>query len=141
MTTYYDKPKRDFDAYDAPLASLESRLVALMIDSFILAAVAGAGLIGTRHGAGGAFGLIVGVAYQWFFLTQNNGQTIGKMLMGIRVVKANGQPLQATDAILRYAGSYLNSFILMLGWLWASWDDNRQGWHDKLAGTIVVRAK
>lgn len=140
MTTYTEKPKRD-SYIDAPLASIESRLGALIIDSIILGAVAGAGFLGTRHGAGAGLGFFIGIAYQWFFLTQNNGQTLGKMLMGIRVIKRNGAPLQATDAILRYLGYYLNSAILMLGWLWASWDEDRQGWHDKLAGTIVVKAR
>ncbi len=139
MTTYYEKPKRD--AIDAPLASIESRFVALIIDSMFLGAVAGAGWFGSRSGAGAGLGFFVGLAYQWFFLTQNHGQTIGKMLMGIRVVKLNGEPLQATDAILRYLGTYLNSAVLMLGWLWATWDEDRQGWHDKIAHTIVVKAR
>ena len=140
MMTTYEKPKRDV-YLDAPLASVESRFLALIIDSMILGAVAGAGFIGTRHGAGAGAGLLIGIAYQWFFLTQNHGQTIGKLMLGIRVVKTNGEPLSAMDAILRYLGYYLNSAILMLGWLWATWDDDRQGWHDKLAGTVVVKAK
>ena len=138
MTTYYEKPKR---AVDAPLAGIETRFLALIIDSMILGAVAGAGWFGTRSGAGAGLGFFVGLAYQWFFLTQNGGQTIGKMLMGIRVVKLSGEPLQAGDAILRYLGTYLNSAVFMLGWLWATWDENRQGWHDKLANTIVVKAR
>lgn len=140
MTTYAEKPKRHA-TFDMPLASIESRFMALIIDSMILGAVAGAGFLGARNGAGGGLGLIVGLAYQWFFMTQNGGQTIGKMLMGIRVVKANGEPLRASDAILRYLGYYLNSAIMMIGWLWATWDDDRQGFHDKLAGTLVVKAK
>src|SRR5690606_12022534 len=101
MTTYYDKPKRDAAYVDAPLASIESRFMALIIDSMILGAVAGAGFLGTRHGAGAGLGFFIGIAYQWFFLTQNRGQTIGKLVMGIRVVKASGAPLHASDAILR----------------------------------------
>jgi uncharacterized RDD family membrane protein YckC len=139
MTTYYEKTKRATDV-DAPLASIESRFIALIIDSMVLGAVTSAGWLGTRSGAGAGLGFFVGLAYQWFFLTQNHGQTIGKMLMGIRVVKLSGEPLQATDAILRYLGTYLNSAIFMLGWLWAAWDENRQGWHDKIANTIVVKA-
>jgi uncharacterized RDD family membrane protein YckC len=37
-------------------------------------------------------------------------------------------------------GYTLNTLIMMLGWLWALWDSNQQGWHDKLAKTIVVKA-
>lgn len=139
MTTYSEKQKNDY-ASDMPLASIESRFVAIIIDSMILGAVAGAGWFELDE-AGAGLGLIVGLAYQWFFMTQNKGQTIGKMLMGIRVVRTDGAPLRASDAILRYLGYYLNSAILMLGWLWASWDEDRQGWHDKLARTVVVKAK
>jgi uncharacterized RDD family membrane protein YckC len=42
--------------------------------------------------------------------------------------------------IVRYIGYYINSFIFMLGWIWAIFDSNKQGWHDKLAGTYVVPA-
>lgn len=138
MTTLYgEKPKRTLDA---PLADLWPRLIALIIDNFILGLVAGAGWFGSRSGAGAGLGFLIGLAYQWFMLTQNNGQTIGKMIMHVRVVKVNGEPLSAGDVVLRYLGYYLNSIAFGLGWLWAMFDENRQGWHDKLAGTIVVRA-
>lgn len=136
--TYTEKPKR---ATDYTLADLGARLVALVIDSLILGMVAGAGYIGSRHGGGAVVGFLIGVAYQWFFLTRNNGQTLGKMLMGIRVVKTNGAPLTATDAALRYVGYYINTALMMLGWLWAAFDADRQGLHDKLAGTIVIHAR
>jgi uncharacterized RDD family membrane protein YckC len=139
MTTYTEKHKNDY-ASDMPLASIESRFAAIVIDSMILGAVAGAGWF-ELHETGAGLGLLIGLAYQWFFMTQNRGQTIGKMLMGIRVVRTDGEPLRASDAILRYLGYYLNSAVMMLGWLWAAWDEDRQGWHDKLARTVVVKAK
>jgi uncharacterized RDD family membrane protein YckC len=138
MSTYtYDKPKR---TVDLPLADMGPRLIALIIDSMILGTVGGVGWA-RGHGAGFGIGILIGLAYHWFFLTQNNGQTIGKLLMGIRVVKLNGEPIQTTDVLLRYFGYWLNSAIFGLGWLWALWDQDRQGWHDKLANTIVVRAR
>lgn len=142
MTTYdtNEKAKRGFAA-DFELADLGTRLIALIIDNIVLAIVAGAGWFGSRSAAGGVLGFLLGLAYQWFFLTQNNGQTIGKSLMSIRVVKTNGAPLTGTDVILRYLGYYLNSAVFMLGWLWAAFDADRQGWHDKLASTLVVRAR
>jgi uncharacterized RDD family membrane protein YckC len=136
--TYTEKPKR---TADYPLADLGTRLVALIIDNIILGLVAGIGFVGTRSGGGAAIGFLLGLGYQWYFLTQHDGQTLGKQLMGIRVVKINGEPLQTNDAVLRYIGYYLNSAIAMLGWLWAAVDSNRQGLHDKLAGTIVVRTR
>ncbi|MFO7320399.1 MAG: RDD family protein [Chloroflexota bacterium] len=102
--------------------------------------MAGAGWFGSRSGAGAGLGFLIGLAYQWFMLTRNNGQTIGKMVMNIRVVKTNGMPLTAGDVIVRYIGYYINTALYGLGWFWAAFDGQRQGWHDKLAGTVVVRA-
>jgi uncharacterized RDD family membrane protein YckC len=120
------------------LADLGSRFVALIIDGFILGVVGGA-LWGAGRGTGGVVGFVIGAIYYWYFWTRNNGQSPGKMIMNIRVVKANGMPISDGDAIIRYIGYAINSAILMLGWLWAFADPNRQGLHDKLVNTYVVK--
>lgn len=137
MATYAEKPKRG--AADYELADVGTRFVALIIDTMILGFITGVLFWGGRE-AGGFAGFVVGVLYHWYFLTQQDGQTPGKRWLGIRVIKTNGEPLQAWDVIVRYIGYYINSFVLMLGWVWASFDRDSQGWHDKLAGTYVVRA-
>ncbi len=122
-------------------ASLASRLIALIIDTLVLVVVGGivSALIGEEI-LGIGVGFIVGVLYNGYFWTQNNGQTPGKSLMGVRVVKTNGQGLTWLDAIIRYVGYYINTFLLFIGWLWAIVDSKNQGFHDKLAGTVVVKA-
>jgi len=65
------------------------------------------------------------------------GQTPGKRLMGIRVVRTDGTRVRLGNAIRRQIG-YLISATLFLGYLWILVDNRRQGWHDKLAGTMVV---
>jgi uncharacterized RDD family membrane protein YckC len=120
-------------------AGIGQRFIALLIDSILLGIVSGI-IVAIVGDVGGLGGFLIGVAYQWYFLTQNKGQTPGKVLIGIRVVKANGAPLTAADAIIRYIGYYINTFFIFIGWLWAIWDGNHQGWHDKLAGTYVVKA-
>lgn len=133
-----EKPKRDVVRGD--LADLGTRLVALLIDGFIISVAAGI-LIPATGRAGGLVWFIFGVAYQWYFLTQQDGQTLGKKFMNIRVVKVDGTPLTAADVIVRCVGYFVNSILgIPLGFLWAFWDKDRQGWHDKLARTIVVRA-
>jgi len=82
-------------------------------------------------GAGIAIGYPVG---SWVLL----GQTPGKLLMGLRVARINGQPLTIRRALLRYLGYWLSAIPLGLGFLWVLVDDRRQCWHDKLAGTYVV---
>ena len=123
------------------LAGIGERLVALIIDGIIVGIVGG--IAGTGGGnpitGGGAISFIIGVGYQWYFLTQQYGQTPGKMAMNIRVIKTDGTPIADADAVVRYIGYYINSAIIMLGWLWAFADGNNQGWHDKLAKTYVVK--
>jgi len=65
------------------------------------------------------------------------GQTPGKRVMGVRIVRSDGQRLRIGNAIRRQL-AYLLSGILFLGFLWILIDDQRQGFHDVLAGTIVV---
>jgi uncharacterized RDD family membrane protein YckC len=66
------------------------------------------------------------------------GQTPGKIAMGIKVISVDGSPVSWGKAILRYIG-YLISSPLALGFIWVAYDAKRQGWHDKIAGTYVVR--
>lgn len=66
------------------------------------------------------------------------GQTPGKMVMGIKVISTDGQPVSWGKAILRYIGYIISSLILSLGFIWIAFDAKRQGWHDKIAGTYVV---
>ncbi len=67
------------------------------------------------------------------------GQTVGKWIMGVRIVRTDGGRLRIGNCVRRLVG-YLLSAILFLGYLWVLVDDRRQGFHDKLAGTFVVYA-
>jgi uncharacterized RDD family membrane protein YckC len=88
---------------------------------------------------GGLLSFIIGAGYQWYFLTQQNGQTPGKMLMKIRVIKTDGTRISDSDAVLRYIGYLINSAVASIGWIWAVFDKKNQGWHDKIAKTYVVK--
>ena len=121
------------------LASIEARLTALFVDSLLLGIFGGFGFMAARvPGAGLSF--LIGLLYTWFFLTRNNGQTPGKALLKIRVMKVDGSTISDTDAVVRYLVSFLNYFFL-IGWLWVLFDANQQGWHDKAANTYVVRVQ
>lgn len=65
------------------------------------------------------------------------GQTPGKRLMGLRIVRTDGERITIGPAIRRWVGYWLSA-ILFLGYLWVLVDDRRQALHDKLAGTLVV---
>ncbi|WP_333607079.1 RDD family protein [Arsukibacterium sp.] len=66
--------------------------------------------------------------------------TPGKMALGLKVVDANtGQAVPVGRLIGRYLGYYVSSLPLLLGLIWVGFDKKKQGWHDKLAGTVVIR--
>lgn len=66
--------------------------------------------------------------------------TPGKMVVGIKVVDAKtGGALSLGQAVGRYAAYFLSTIPLGLGFIWAAFDSRKQGWHDKLAGSVGVR--
>jgi uncharacterized RDD family membrane protein YckC len=68
--------------------------------------------------------------------------TPGKMAIGERIVDAKtGQKPATGRLVIRYLGYYVAMFPLFIGILWVAFDPRKQGWHDKLAGTVVVRRK
>jgi len=81
--------------------------------------------------------LALTLSYFTFFLG-SRGQTPGKMIMGVRVVTMEGEPLSFWRSVRRFIGYMLSFLALYVGFLWILVDNNRQGWHDKLAGTIVI---
>ena len=86
--------------------------------------------------AASSMAVILGYFITFWMLT---GQTPGLYLMGLRVVRTDGGRVTIGIAVRRMIGYYISAF-LFLGYLWVLWDDQRQGWHDKLAGTFVVYA-
>lgn len=85
--------------------------------------------------------VVLGTAaiYYLFFWTLL-GQTPGKMLLGVRIVSLDGSRLTFWQALRRFIGYFLSALALYAGYWWVLIDNRRQGWHDKLAGTIVVYA-
>lgn len=140
---------------DLPKAGFWLRFVACLLDSLILGAVQfGIGLaLGLAGGAiiGGdsdSFALdlvtwlcstVVGVTYYIFF-TGYNGQTPGKMALRIQVVRTDGTAMTYRRAFLReVVGKFLSALILGIGYLMAGFDRNKQGLHDRIAGTYVIK--
>lgn len=65
-------------------------------------------------------------------------KTLGQALLGLRVLRTDGRPLTLGPAVRRVLGYYISFLALFLGFLWVLVDDRRQGWHDKIADTIVI---
>lgn len=85
-----------------------------------------------------SFTFLINLLYSVLFIWQK-GATPGKMALGIKVVRTNGQNLNILQAFLReVVGKFISGFVFGLGYLWMLWDQNSQTWHDKIAGTYVV---
>lgn len=68
--------------------------------------------------------------------------TPGKMLVGLTIVDAKtGDKPSTSQFVGRYLGYYVSMIPFFLGIIWVGFDKRKQGWHDKLAGTVVVRDK
>jgi len=81
---------------------------------------------------------IFSIVYETILVSQWGGHTVGKKIMGIRVVASDGKKLDWVKAFVRVMGKYLLAMVLFLGYLWMLWDDESQTWHDKIADTFVV---
>jgi len=83
------------------------------------------------------FMLIVPPCY-FILLTAVFGQTLGKMIGGIRVIRTDGARVGLFISTIRFFCYSISGVLLGVGFLWVIWDEQRQGWHDMLADTMVV---
>lgn len=83
--------------------------------------------------------LLLGIGYYVWFQSRT-GQTLGKKVMKIKVVNGSGvTPSLGIFALREIVGKLVSSLILGIGYLMVAWDSKKQGLHDKIAGTYVVR--
>lgn len=127
------------------------RFAASLIDSLIFAIVIfpllyivyGAAYWNAEQGVSGFWDILLQYVFPlavtvWFWVKYMG--TPGKMALRLRVVDADtGQAISTGKALLRYIGYYLSALPLFLGFVWVGIDKRKQGFHDKLAGTVVVR--
>lgn len=85
---------------------------------------------------------------QWFLLVWTiyhlvlwswKGTTVGGIILGLRIVRLDGTAIGLPVAAVRLLGAFFSAAVFFLGFFWAGWSRDRQAWHDKIAGTVVVR--
>ena len=111
----------------------------VMIVNVILGLIIGVAL--GKNGAmlGNLLSIVISIGY-FVFYQASRGQTLGKKAMGIRVVDlAGNKPTAMTFFLREIIGKFVSSIILFIGYLMILWDGKKQGLHDKIAGTVVVR--
>ena len=67
------------------------------------------------------------------------GTTIGNIIFHLKIQRIDGKPVTWSVALIRGLGLVLSVAPLGLGFFWMAWDENKQTWHDKIAGTEVIR--
>ena len=116
-----------------PRAGFFIRMAALLLDALLVAVV----LHILR--ADGDTELIVLAAYG-AVMWKLRGTTIGGIVCGLRVVRLDGRPIDWPTAVVRALSCFLSLVVAGLGFLWIAIDAEKQSWHDKIAGTVVVQA-
>lgn len=128
-------PPAQGDLRRFPRGSFLERLAALVLDLILIGILGGAVL--DLHDREGAF-IILALTYHVIFWAWK-GTTIGGVICQLRLVRVDGRPLEVTDAIVRALTGVLSMGALGLGFLWILRDEQRQSWHDMVAGTLVVK--
>lgn len=121
------------DVATLPRAGFWIRMLALLID-FILVAVSLGWLL--HHGDSG---LLLLLAIYGAIMWKIKGTTVGGIVCDLKVVRIGGGPLDWGTAIIRALGCFLSLVVAGLGFIWIAVDREHQAWHDKIAGTVVLR--
>ena len=82
---------------------------------------------------------LVALAAYGAIMWKLKGTTIGGIVCNLKIVRLDGRELDWSTAIVRALGCFLSLVVLGLGFMWIAFDPGRQAWHDKIAGTAVVR--
>ena len=110
------------------------RAVALLLDLILVGIVCS--IIGIpTHNA-----LLLVLAAYGAVMWKLRGTTIGGIVCGLRVARLDGRAIDWPTAVTRALGSFLSLFVAGLGFIWVVFDPERQSWHDKIAGTVMVHA-
>jgi uncharacterized RDD family membrane protein YckC len=116
----------------SPRAGFWIRIAALLIDAILVGIVAS---LVVHRGHVDPLLLAAYGAVMW----KLRGSTVGGIILHQRVVRADGRELDWPTAIVRALACFLSLAVLGLGFIWIAIDPDKQAWHDKIAGTIVVR--
>lgn len=119
-----------------PRAGFWLRFAASILDLILVSIIFGL-LSSMLFGLGGAFPLwmVIYAVAMW----ATKGTTIGGIICGLKVVRIDDRPLDWSVAIVRGLSSFLSLAVAGLGFIWVVFDDDKQSWHDKIAGTTIVK--
>ena len=116
-------------------AGFWARAAALVIDGMVVAVVTVPLLVVFRWPP--AFLVLASVAVVAFW--RYCGATPGKSALALKIVDAaTGEPPKLNRLVIRFLAYFVSALPFYLGFMWVAIDRRKQGWHDKIAGTIVI---
>ncbi len=115
-----------------PRAGFWIRMAALFVDAMLIAIILA---IIDSPGSGVLLLLAAYGAVMW----KIKSTTIGGSICGIKVVRLDGRPIDWPTAVVRALSCFLSLAVAGLGFIWVVFDTEKQSWHDKIAGTTIVR--
>jgi uncharacterized RDD family membrane protein YckC len=135
-------PSHDYASFwQRAVAFLVDWLIVVVISMPVIVVAFGAeyfSLDPVRRSGDLLIALVVGAAIVWFW--RSYGATPGKLAVGVKIVDVQtGKAPSTGRLVLRLICYLLSALPLYLGFLWVAVDRRKQGWHDKIAGTIVVQ--
>lgn len=138
---YAAPPPRLGPAVAWPRAGFFIRLAALALDGVLVGLIL-AFLTGLLPRAlqfhNGPGGWLLALAIYGAIMWKHKGTTIGGIVCGLKVVRMDNRELDWATAVVRALGCFLSLAVAGLGFIWIAIDSDRQSWHDKIAGTVVV---
>ena len=129
--------------YGALIFDFLITLIAMMSFTFMITALERRSVVGSNKDLLIVAGLtLLLMLLNFVVLAGSNGQTAGMRILGIRIIRTDGKPFTKALAAIRHLLGYpLSMGFFFLGFLWILWDPRQQGWHDKLARTVVVMSR
>ncbi|MGA3186519.1 MAG: RDD family protein [Bryobacteraceae bacterium] len=84
--------------------------------------------------------LVLGVAYEAYFVSKKGG-TIGKLALGLQIIRLDGSRLSAGQAAGRFFARWLSAIILYIGFIMAAFDPEKRALHDRICNSLVIYSK
>lgn len=112
------------------------RFLAALIDGLLISVIAYIVSFGNQS-IYSTLSFILGLG-NGVYLQGTRGQTVGKMILGLQVIKNDGGDINIITAVIRYVGQIISAFILFIGFILAGFTDKKRALHDMIAGTNVI---
>jgi len=122
-----------------PRAGFWIRMIALLVDCILVGALTSIVIHPKWFGVDSDHVTLTLLAVYGAVMWKLKGATIGDIVFKLQVVRVDGREIDWSTAIVRSLGCFLSLVVIGLGFFWIAFDEHKQGWHDKIAGTVVVR--